>query len=79
MGTAIGFGIKKATGDIILGVDADGNHELEKIPSLLDLLKRYDLVVGSRFIKNGGAESTLDKFRHLASFSVNLFLKIKTK
>lgn len=76
LGSAIGLGIKKAKGEIIIGMDADGNHPPEKIPLLLKQIKNYDLVQASRFIKGGGVERITDCFRHLASFSLNYFFKI---
>jgi len=75
LGTAIGYGVKKAKGGIICGLDADGNHDVKKIPLMLRTLKTSDLVVASRFIKGGGAEGFFDKFRHLGSFVLNFILK----
>lgn len=72
LGSAILFGIKKAKGDIIIGMDADFNHPPETIPRLIDELKNYDLVMASRFIKGGGME---DRIRYLFTYIFNLFLK----
>lgn len=76
LGTAIGLGIEKARGEIIIGIDADGNHPAEAIPFLLENLKNYDLVVASRFIKGGGVEKKTDIIRHLVSFGVNFIFRI---
>lgn len=76
LGTAIAYGIRKSQGKIIIGIDADGNHEIDKIPSLLKNLKKNDLVVASRFIKGGGKESAFDSIRHLGSFFLNFLLKV---
>lgn len=73
LGTAIGFGIQKAKGDIIIGMDVDGNHDPKLLTLLLRTLKSTDLVVGSRFIRGGGmAES----FRYAASFIFNGMLRV---
>ncbi len=72
LGTAILFGIKKSKGDIIIGMDADFNHQPEKIPRLIDQLNTYDLVIASRFIKGGGME---DRARYIFTYIFNLFLK----
>lgn len=72
LASAIFYGIKKAGGEIIVSMDADFNHSPEKIPELIDTLKTCDLVVGSRFIKNGGME---DKKRYCLTYFYNLFLK----
>jgi dolichol-phosphate mannosyltransferase len=76
LGRAIGLGIQKAKGEIIVGMDGDGNHPPEKIPFLIKEMKNYDLIQASRFIKGGGIEKTTDCFRHLASLSLNSFFKI---
>lgn len=73
LGTAIGYGIRKAKGEVIVGMDADGNHPPEKIPLMLERLKINDLVVGSRFVKDGGMEN---RFRNLGSLVFNFGLKI---
>lgn len=72
LGSAIGLGIKKAKGKIIIGMDGDGSHPAEKIPPLLAKLKQKTLVVASRFIKDGGMG---DKTRFIASYFFNLVLK----
>lgn len=55
-GRAIKEGIKAATGDVIVCADADGAHDLEALPALIEALDRHDVVIGSRFdgvIENG--------------------------
>ena len=47
-GAAIKTGIRNASGDIIILFDADGQHNPEDIPSLLDKLPEYDMVIGER-------------------------------
>lgn len=72
LASAILLGIRKSRGDIIIGMDADFNHPPEKISELIRLLSQADLVVASRFIKNGGME---DKVRYVFTYIFNLFLK----
>lgn len=51
LGDAIKTGIKKASGDVIIIVDADGSHNTADIPKLLAKISEgYDLVVASRYI-----------------------------
>lgn len=71
LATAIGFGISKAKGKIIVGMDADFNHPPQLIVKLISELKRADLVVASRFIPGGGMQ---DKWRYYATYAFNLFL-----
>lgn len=48
-GAAIKTGARNALGDIIIFMDADGQHDPEDIPVLLDKLNEgYDMVVGAR-------------------------------
>lgn len=71
LGLSIRDGIKYAKGDILIGMDADFNHDPKTIPLLLDGLKKADLVIASRFTKNGGME---DRARFMATFLFNTFL-----
>lgn len=48
-GAAIKTGARAATGDIIVFMDADGQHDPQDIPKLLEKINQgYDLVVGAR-------------------------------
>ena len=48
-GAAIKRGARAATGDILVFMDADGQHDPSLVPQLLDkLAEGYDMVVGSR-------------------------------
>ena len=47
-GAAVKTGIRNATGEFILIVDADGQHAPEDARRLVDHLGEYDLVVGAR-------------------------------
>jgi len=51
-GDALKYGIKHATGDIIVTLDADGATDPEEMPKFIKpLLNGYDFAKGSRFIK----------------------------
>lgn len=51
-GAAILTGIKNATGDIIVTLDSDGQHNPEEIPLLIEPIinNQADIVVGSRYL-----------------------------
>lgn len=72
LGTAILKGIKISRGDIIIGMDADFNHDPLLIPHLLSQIGKKDMIIGSRFIYGGGMD---DKKRYIATYVFNLFLK----
>jgi len=56
-GAALRLGIKEASGDIIVFIDADGSHDPADIPKLVSPVAegRADLVIGSR-LKGGSDE-----------------------
>lgn len=47
-GAALKAGIRYSKNNIILMIDADGTYPINDIPRLLDEIKNYDMVVGSR-------------------------------
>jgi len=52
LGTAYCYGFKWALErnyDYIVQIDADLSHNPEDVPQMVDLLKKYDLVIGSRY------------------------------
>lgn len=55
-GAGVKTGTRAATGDVLLLIDADGQHDPADIPRLLDLIGPYDLVIGER--DRAGQENT---------------------
>lgn len=47
-GAAIKSGIRAATGDYILMMDAEGQHPPAEVPKLLQYVGQYDMIVGAR-------------------------------
>jgi glycosyltransferase involved in cell wall biosynthesis len=47
-GAAVKTGLRNARGDVVLLLDADGQHPPEDIERVLDQIGEYDLVVGAR-------------------------------
>ncbi|MCK4821800.1 glycosyltransferase family 2 protein, partial [bacterium] len=66
-GAAIKTGIRNAQGEIIVMMDADGQHPPEDIPRLLEKINPYDLVVGAR---NKESDSAIH--RDIANTAYNL-------
>ena len=52
-GAAIKTGVRTATGDIVIIIDADGQHNPKDISRFLQQLKDYDMVVGERASQQG--------------------------
>lgn len=67
-GAAVKSGIRAATGDIIILMDADGQHPPEEIPNLLQHLGEYDMVVGAR-----SSESEAQQHRRFANSIFNWY------
>lgn len=66
-GAAIKAGARVAKGELLLFMDADGQHAVEDIPKLLALIDQgYDMVVGART-----AKSQASMGRHLANTIYN--------
>lgn len=72
LASAVRTGIERASGDVIVVMDADFNHDPADIPALHLLLESCDIAVGSRFVAGGGMA---DRWRHVASFLFNLLLR----
>lgn len=71
LGHSIGYGVAKARGRIIIGMDADGNHAPQIIPDMIRALMSCDMVVASRFLPEGGMP---DRKRYLGSLWFNRLL-----
>ena len=54
-GAAVKTGIRNARGDVLVMLDADGQHQPEDIPRLLEKIGSFDMVVGARTQKSDTA------------------------
>jgi dolichol-phosphate mannosyltransferase len=70
---AIRDGLERAQGRTLVVMDTDFNHDPAMIPQMMDLLRYYDLVIGSRFVMRGGME---DVTRYRLSLLYNLFIRL---
>jgi dolichol-phosphate mannosyltransferase len=61
--------------DVLVEMDADGSHQPEQLPRLLEALADADLVLGSRWV-GGGAVVNWPKFREILSKGGNLWTRI---
>ncbi len=73
-GAAVKSGIRAATGDIIVMMDADGQHKPVDIPRLLEQIGTYDMVIGART-----KESETSVHRDVANVIYNRFATYLTK
>ena len=65
-GAAVKTGLRNATGDVVLLLDADGQHPPEDIERVLEPIGEYDLVVGART-----RDSESAKIRDFGNFVFN--------
>ncbi|MEM2661441.1 MAG: glycosyltransferase family 2 protein [Nitrososphaeria archaeon] len=80
-GAAIRSLFKKAreeTADIVVTIDADGQHEPDEIPSLLKIMSETnsDIVIGSRFLTEETFKK-IPKHRYLGNKLLNLITSIE--
>ena len=73
-GAAVKSGLRAANGDIIVLMDADGQHKPEDIPRLLEQLGTFDMVIGART-----RESETSAHRDIANMIYNKFATYLTK
>lgn len=67
-GSAVKTGFRAAKSNIIITMDADGQHDPADIPRLLEYIDKYDMVVGAR-VKGQGARGVANKvYNLLASY-----------
>ncbi len=72
LASAIRKGIELSSGQTIIVMDTDFNHDPRYIPQFLKLIQYYDVVVGSRFLYGGGMYS---RWRYYASLLYNIFIR----
>ena len=74
VGPSIWDGIKESKGDYIVWMDCDLTMPPSLVPKMISLLKEYDVVVGSRYIKGGKDDRSF--IRVVTSRLINLFANI---
>jgi len=71
-----GFGVALAAGyDVVVEMDADGSHQPEQLPRLLEALASADVVLGSRWVE-GGQVSNWPKSREILSRGGNAYARV---
>jgi dolichol-phosphate mannosyltransferase len=73
LATALRYGVEHSSGEIVVSMDTDFNHDPALIPQMIKFLEYYDIIIGSRFVMAGGME---DRFRHFSSRIYNYAIRI---
>ena len=79
LGSAYVAGFKYAIGqsfDYIVTMDADFSHSPLVIPGLISKMQEFDLILGSRYIEDGGVNQW-GIFRRFLSKSANVFIEAR--
>lgn len=62
--------------EIIIQMDTDLSHSPEDIPGLVRKLDSADVVIGSRYIKDGGLDDSWSFLRKYLSYLGNLYIRL---
>ena len=75
-GAALLTGFKHATGDIIVTMDSDGQHNPEEIPYLIKLIinNQADIVIGSRYLGKFNYKYPL--YARVGSYFIKVFFRM---
>ncbi len=74
---AFQYAIAKLSADVVFEYDADGSHQPQFIPPMVELLAtKADVVVGSRYIPGGKMPPDWGFFRKFVSFVGNLIARV---
>ena len=76
LASAIRYGIEHATGDAVVVMDTDFQHDPNLIPRMVQFCAYYDTIVGSRFVMGGGME---EGYRYYYSYLFNFFVRLVTR
>ena len=78
LGEAYIAGFKKSIEDFdtITMMDADLSHDPKYLPEMLKLSENFDLVIGSRYIPDGGVTKKWEIWRRLLSAGGNLYFRL---
>jgi dolichol-phosphate mannosyltransferase len=68
------WGLERGYG-VLVEMDADGSHQPEQLPLLLDALKGADLVIGSRWVP-GGTVHNWPRHREVLSRGANTYTRL---
>lgn len=74
--TGFKYGLREGF-DYIFEMDADFSHDPKEIPTFLEQIEQYDLVIGSRYIP-GAHVKNWPRSRLLLSYNANVYARIVT-
>lgn len=72
-GGAIAAGVKAATGDAIVFMDADGATPISELPKMIEALGEADIAVGNRWMKDSDTDRS-SFLRHIAGWTYRNYM-----
>jgi len=81
LGTAYIMGFRYALevgADYITQMDADFSHSPSYLPVFLDKIKECDMVIGSRYVPDGGVDAKWSAWRRFLSWGGNFYARVIT-
>lgn len=70
------YAINKLKADILVEMDADLSHDPNILPKMLELIPKFDMILGSRYIQGGSIPSDWEFHRKFVSTIGNLIFRI---
>jgi glycosyltransferase involved in cell wall biosynthesis len=74
-GYSVKEGMLKSSGKYRLFADSDNSTPFDQVDKLLDFIKKYDVVIGSRYVEGGGQKKRQPLVRIIGSRILNLFIR----
>lgn len=74
-GAAVKTGVMKATGDLVVFMDADGATGIEELPKMLSALEAADIAIGNRWMK-GAQTQRHSLLRALSGFMYRNYMAL---
>lgn len=72
-GASIKTGLRNSSADIVVLMDADGQHKPEDIPGLLNEIDKFDMVIGARKFSKFSLRNLANKFYNIFASYVTHF------
>ncbi len=72
---AVGYAVRNQF-DYLLNLDADFSHPPRFIPALVDGMREYDVMIGSRYVPGGGVEGGFTFKRKFMSSGINWYARL---
>ncbi len=74
-GAAIQAGVREATSELVIFMDADGATDITELPKMLRALADHDVAVGNRWLKESQTRRS-SWFRHIAGATYRRYMQL---